>query len=163
MFSVGDAVRFTGSFRDADRRAYDPRSIVVTVVHAGGAETLTMQSGVVRDATGEYHADVRLDFPGDVRVTFASTAPGEESHGQASYEVSVSRGDVAPAIDNYARSDRAVMVQELRDAGVRVDDSRSDAYVSAAHDQLVAARAQKVREKLRAASQARPWDPGNRR
>jgi hypothetical protein len=161
MFSVGDMVRFTGEFRDEHRQLYDPGSVVATVTHAGGADTYMMGSGVSRADLGHYHVDVRLDFPGSVHVRFASTANGQESHSHVTHQVGLDYGaHEEPAhgirVDALA-SPREMMISDLRSAGVEVEDSRSDAFITAAHDQLVQSRADRVRAKLAHANQARPW------
>lgn len=165
-FVVGDRVRFAAVFRDIDSKPFDPVAITVTIAVLGaGSRRFTRAAGeVVRRAPGEWYVDVLLDLAGILDVKFASTAVGQESWQRARYEVAsdeyaidsgltldeqddLNDRDDSVEIDGGEPDDfdpmeapepdgRAIMIAELEDAGIVVDDSRSDAYIAAAHKAL---------------------------
>jgi hypothetical protein len=158
-FVVGDRVRFAARFRDIDSRPFDPVAITVTITVIGGrARRYTRAKGeVLRRAPGEWYVDVLIDMDGVLDVKFASVGSGQESWQRARYEVASDEyaddtGLVLDEQDSDAdeveddsfdpmqlpveTDERVAMIAELEDAGVVVDDGRSDAYIAAAHKAL---------------------------
>ena len=61
-YDVGDRVRIEASFTNLSGTAADPTTVAVTVTTPGRT---TVTPTVTKDSTGEYHADVDVDRPGE--------------------------------------------------------------------------------------------------
>ena len=92
-YDVGDEVRCTGTFTDANGAAVDPTAVYVKVKDPSGNVT-TYQYGedpeVVKSDTGIYYVDVNVDEAGDWWYRFYSTGTGQAA-GEETFWARVSR------------------------------------------------------------------------
>lgn len=75
-YDVGDLVRLTGTFTDADGVATDPTAITIRIKTPARVETTYtygVDAGVERDSTGVYHIDVDITQVGTWFYRWAGT------------------------------------------------------------------------------------------
>lgn len=76
ILTVGQVARITLVLLDYTRLAADPGTLRLKVKDPAGTETtLTLGAGVVKDAVGNYHADVALTAPGAWFYRWEGDAP----------------------------------------------------------------------------------------
>lgn len=80
QYDLGDLVRCTGTFTDADGNAQDPAAVFAQVQDPSG-NTAEYEYGedaaLVKDATGVYHVDVDCDEVGWWYYRIYSTGSGQ--------------------------------------------------------------------------------------
>lgn len=80
-YDVGDVARVTAAFTDAESGdAVDPSVVKLTIKDpAGDSETLIYgtDAEVVKDSTGNYHADIEVTAAGTWRYRWYSTGEGQ--------------------------------------------------------------------------------------
>lgn len=80
LYDVGDEVRCTGTFTDADGTAQDPTGVTFKFTDPSG-NTTTYTYGtdaqLVKSATGVYYVDVNVDEAGRWWYRFAGTGTGQ--------------------------------------------------------------------------------------
>lgn len=158
-FAVGDVVRFSGQYRNAGRKPFDPAGPFVVVTIDGQPTRYTLANGLQRDGAGRYSIEVELDQPGTLEIEFASSG-GDPVRGRSTYEVGVSVPMPAsfdmPTRSTVAdRAARAMMLEDLSQAGMFLTDSHSDAVVASAHAAMLARRSQARQD----ARKVRPLTP----
>jgi len=80
VYQVGDLVRCTGTFTDADGNAQDPDAVLCQVLDP--SKTLAeyeygTDPELVKDSTGVYHVDVDVDAAGWWKYRFYATGTGQ--------------------------------------------------------------------------------------
>lgn len=93
QYTVGDLVRCTGRFTDANGGLVDPAAVVVqTLAPDGTAGTYTygVDAGVIHESQGVYHLDVAAAQEGRYFYRFSATGAGQ-SAGENFFEVTPSR------------------------------------------------------------------------
>jgi hypothetical protein len=80
-YDVGDEVRITGTFTDADGNAQDPTAVFFAFLAPSATSATTYEYGtdaeLVKDSTGVYYVDLDLDEAGLWRYRFYSTGTGQ--------------------------------------------------------------------------------------
>lgn len=80
IFKLGQVARVTLAVLDYSRVAADPGTLRLKVKDpAGQVTTLTLGAGVVKDAVGNYHADVALTTAGAWYYRWEGDAPNPGS------------------------------------------------------------------------------------
>ena len=89
-YNVGDLIRTTGTFTNADGTATDPTAVFAAYGDPSG-NTTTLEYGVdvalVRDSTGNYHVDIDADEAGRWYYRFYSTGTGQASSENGAFGV----------------------------------------------------------------------------
>ena len=92
-YDVGDLVRVTCTYTDADGTAQDPASVYLVYTSPTGTTT-TLQYGVdaelVKSATGVYYADINANDDQTWKYRCYSTGTGQAA-GEGTFFVSVSK------------------------------------------------------------------------
>ena len=81
-YDVGDLVRCSGAFTDADGNAQDPATVLVDVRAPSGTTTTYtygVDAEVVKDDTGAYHIDVDVNAAGPWWYRFYATGSGQSA------------------------------------------------------------------------------------
>lgn len=81
-YDVGDLVRCTGTFTDADGTATDPDTVVFKVKDPSAnttSYTYDTDAEVIKSATGVYYVDVDLDEAGTWWYRFEATGAGQSA------------------------------------------------------------------------------------
>jgi hypothetical protein len=89
VFDIGDLLRITGSFTDANNTAIDPTVVKVQTLNPAGLETTYTFGGgpeIVKDSAGHYHIDVNLDTEGPWYYRVYSTGTGQAAE-RGSFDV----------------------------------------------------------------------------
>jgi hypothetical protein len=81
VFRVGNRIRITGAFAGPDKTPADPDIVTVSVETPDGAITTLSDPDVVRDSTGNYHADWDCEIPGDHHWRWVGTGSLEAAGG----------------------------------------------------------------------------------
>lgn len=74
-FDVGDTVRLTATFRDAEGNLIDPASVTLRVRKPGG---VIITVSVTRESLGVYRGDVSVDVPGTWLYEWSAPGGAEE-------------------------------------------------------------------------------------
>lgn len=92
-YDIGDVIRVTGTFTDADGTAIDPDTITCKVKDPSGniASYTYADSEVTRSDTGVYYVDVTIDEAGDWWYRFESTGTGKTAAGETYFWARVSK------------------------------------------------------------------------
>jgi hypothetical protein len=146
-FLVGTRVRFRATFRDLLKHEFDPMSVVATVQNGNSIRTFLLGTGLEHDGVGRFYVDVLLEEAGEVRVRWASRGHQEEASIINKYDVVSDEADLTSDVEQECSEDespaalmmerrRLAMISNLQSQGIRVDSTRSLAYVEALHDQL---------------------------
>jgi uncharacterized protein YfaS (alpha-2-macroglobulin family) len=92
-YHVGDAVRITGTFTDADGDAHDPSAVFAEYIGPSDAEATELIYGtdveLVKASTGVYYVDVDADEAGTWHYRFYSTTGGQAA-GESEFDVAES-------------------------------------------------------------------------
>ena len=84
-YDVGDLIRITGTFTDAEDAAIDPNVILASYKDPSDVEvSLTSTTGITKDSTGVYYFDMDLDEEGKWRYRIYGQASGGSGQGAAS-------------------------------------------------------------------------------
>lgn len=79
LYDVGDEVRVTGTFTDADGNVQDPTALTFKFTDPSG-NTVTYTYGtdaeLVKSGTGVYYVDIDIDESGTWWFRFAATGAG---------------------------------------------------------------------------------------
>lgn len=78
-YDIGDVVRCTGTFTDADGNAQDPSGVIFRVEDPSGNEMTYIygtDAEVIKTATGIYYVDVTIDEAGYWHYRFEGTGTG---------------------------------------------------------------------------------------
>jgi hypothetical protein len=79
-YEVGDLVRITGTWTDADDVVTDPNTVLAQHTDPSGNEvSLTTTTGITKDSTGVYYFDLDLDEEGHWPYRFYAQASGDSS------------------------------------------------------------------------------------
>lgn len=82
LYQVGDLVRISGAFTDTSDAPQDPSALSLFVTAPNGITTEYVYGTdveVVKDSTGNYHADIDADLAGDWRYRWVSSGTGQAS------------------------------------------------------------------------------------
>lgn len=80
IYDVGDEIRCTGTFTDADGTAQDPTAVMFAYKDPSGTTTtLTYgtDAALIKSDTGVYYVDLDIDESGIWRYRFYSTGDGQ--------------------------------------------------------------------------------------
>lgn len=78
VFTPGNTIRILGTFQNAGAY-YDPTTVTIQVIGPNGSAIQT--PSVVKDSTGNYHADVVANDPGTWQYRIAGTNPSSSFEG----------------------------------------------------------------------------------
>jgi hypothetical protein len=96
-YDVGDLVRVTGTWEDADGTDTDPAGTITFKFTDPSANTVTYTYGVdaelIKSATGIYYVDVSIDEHGTWWYRFASGAGSGQAAAEAFFLIRDSRFD----------------------------------------------------------------------
>lgn len=145
VLEVGSVVRVRAAFTSGVL-PLEPSGVVVTLYAPNGTRTLR-GAEIDHESIGVYSVLVRLvsrgkhvvEFVGhepDVSITHAFEVTGAIDADERNDIVDVDAALMADVERTLARARRRTMVDELRANGVRVDETRSDAYVEGQHQEM---------------------------
>lgn len=87
-YDLGDKVRISGQFTDADGTAFDPAAVFVKVKDPSGnvgTYTYGEDEELIKDAAGSYHLDVDADEAGTWHWQMTATGTGQAAAEDAFY------------------------------------------------------------------------------
>lgn len=136
MFTIGNRVRFTGTFRDtsARRALFDPKVVIATISQGNRSETFTLAQGLSRDAVGIFSLEYTIAGTGTLLVRFES---GGEGFSQQSYQVTDEELAGTPAYMTPEQPDELAVVTDSKDRQDYDGPSHAemlDALVEAGYD-----------------------------
>ena len=79
-YDVGDRVRLSGAFTDADGDYHDPGAVFCAYTDPSGNETVLeygVDADLVKNDTGQYHVDIDVDEAGRWPYRFYATGVGQ--------------------------------------------------------------------------------------
>lgn len=84
VYDIGDLVRVSGAFTNAAGTATDPTAVSLKVIAPDGTQTTYVygtDAEVVKDSTGNYHADLSVSAAGDWHYQWIGTGAVQAAQG----------------------------------------------------------------------------------
>lgn len=144
---IGQRVRFVSWFTN-NGKPYDPETVTCVVISPTSSNVYTLDSGLTHDEVGAYSVIVVLGSAGRTVVRFT----GDGTFTDQIYQVDRENPLIVQAVPTVnspkpesnivglqldAMAKRASMIDKLNDYGIKVDPTRSDAFVMSAYETML--------------------------